>query len=135
MSTTSVLTFVCSICGDPSHDICVYCTKDACHLHRCQRCLRCSDCCECELPLSADEEIVPEPVIAEPPAAESAPAAPAVEPGALTLAGEGAAAPELSPTLTGTPAPLEPAEPGIPVPEEPEPEPEPDAPTEGNSGE
>jgi len=40
-------TFTCSICGDPSHAICVYCTKDACDNHLCVRCLRCSDCCEC----------------------------------------------------------------------------------------
>ena len=50
---TVVLT--CSICGEPSHDICVYCTKDACANHRCERCKRCSDCCECDVPLSAAE--------------------------------------------------------------------------------
>jgi hypothetical protein len=54
---TPTLTFACSICGDPSKDICVYCTKDACRNHRCTRCKRCSDCCECEVPLSAVEEI------------------------------------------------------------------------------
>lgn len=43
------LTFTCSICGEPSADICVYCTKDACANHRCLKCLRCSDCCECDL--------------------------------------------------------------------------------------
>jgi hypothetical protein len=52
MSTT-VLT--CSICSEPSTDICVYCTKDACTNHRCDRCKRCSDCCECDMPLSAEE--------------------------------------------------------------------------------
>jgi hypothetical protein len=52
----------CSICGEPSHDICVYCTKDACANHRCDRCKRCSDCCECDVPLSAEE------VHVEPPA-------------------------------------------------------------------
>jgi hypothetical protein len=46
-------TFVCSICGESSTDICVYCTKDTCANHRCLRCLRCSDCCECEVPLTA----------------------------------------------------------------------------------
>jgi hypothetical protein len=56
MGPTGTFTFVCSICADPSHDICVYCTKDVCRLHRCQRCLRCSDCCECESPLCLDEE-------------------------------------------------------------------------------
>ena len=49
------LTFVCSICGETSTDICVYCTKDTCANHRCLRCFRCSDCCECEVPLTAGE--------------------------------------------------------------------------------
>ena len=44
-------TFVCSICSEPSTEICVYCTKDACVNHRCERCRRCSDCCECEVRL------------------------------------------------------------------------------------
>jgi transcription elongation factor Elf1 len=47
--------FTCSICGEPSNEICVFCTKDACGNHRCERCKRCSDCCECEVPLSAEE--------------------------------------------------------------------------------
>lgn len=47
MSETA--TFICSICGEPSTDICVYCTKDACPNHRCTKCYRCSDCCECDL--------------------------------------------------------------------------------------
>jgi hypothetical protein len=46
MSDTA--TFVCSICGEPSHDICVTCTKDTCENHRCPKCLQCSDCCTCE---------------------------------------------------------------------------------------
>ncbi len=53
--TTEILTFTCSICGEPSHDICVACTKDACRNHRCERCKRCSDCCGCDVPLSAAE--------------------------------------------------------------------------------
>jgi hypothetical protein len=44
-------TFSCSICGDPSAQVCVWCTKDACPNHICSKCLRCSDCCECEVPL------------------------------------------------------------------------------------
>jgi hypothetical protein len=55
--------FTCSICGEPSMNICAYCTKDACGNHRCERCKRCSDCCECDMPLSAEEavaDIVPE---------------------------------------------------------------------------
>lgn len=59
--------FTCSICGEPSTEICVYCTKDACANHRCDRCKRCSDCCECEVPLSAKElhsEPEPEPITA-----------------------------------------------------------------------
>jgi len=43
------VTFACSICGEPSAEICVYCTKDACPNHRCEKCQRCSDCCQCEL--------------------------------------------------------------------------------------
>jgi hypothetical protein len=43
-------TFNCTICGDVSRHICVYCTKDTCGNHRCERCERCSDCCECEVP-------------------------------------------------------------------------------------
>jgi len=48
-------TFSCSICGDLSTQICVYCTKDACANHLCPKCQRCSDCCECEVPLDAQE--------------------------------------------------------------------------------
>jgi hypothetical protein len=46
-------TFSCSICGDTSTGICVYCTKDTCVNHLCRKCARCSDCCECEVPLDA----------------------------------------------------------------------------------
>ncbi len=42
-------TFACSICGEPSTGICVYCTKDTCANHLCEKCGRCSDCCQCEL--------------------------------------------------------------------------------------
>mgnify|MGYP003622980743 CR=1 FL=1 len=49
--------FVCSICSDPSTDICVFCTKDTCRNHRCDRCRRCSDCCECDVPLTSPEVI------------------------------------------------------------------------------
>ena len=61
---TPTLTFTCSICGEPSVSICVYCTKDACPNHLCERCFRCSDCCECDVRL--DEH--PEPVLAHEPA-------------------------------------------------------------------
>ncbi len=47
-----VATFTCSICNEASRDICVYCTKDACSNHLCERCRRCSDCCQCELALT-----------------------------------------------------------------------------------
>lgn len=40
-------TFTCSICGEASREICIFCTKDACGNHLCERCARCSDCCEC----------------------------------------------------------------------------------------
>jgi hypothetical protein len=46
---TETTTFTCNICSEPSTDICVYCTKDVCSNHRCEKCLRCSDCCQCEL--------------------------------------------------------------------------------------
>jgi hypothetical protein len=39
--------FSCSICGEPSSSICVYCTHDACGNHLCEKCGRCSDCCAC----------------------------------------------------------------------------------------
>jgi hypothetical protein len=55
---TPTLTFTCSICGEPSREICNYCTKDACSNHICDKCQRCSDCCECEVHL--DER--PQPV-------------------------------------------------------------------------
>ena len=48
---TPTLTFTCSICGEPSTSICVYCTKDACANHICDKCKRCSDCCNCEIHL------------------------------------------------------------------------------------
>ncbi len=54
MTAPSAL-FTCSICGEPSADICIYCTKDTCRNHRCVRCKRCSDCCQCDVPLSAEE--------------------------------------------------------------------------------
>lgn len=45
---TPVKQFECSICGEASTQICVWCTKDACENHLCAKCGRCSDCCECE---------------------------------------------------------------------------------------
>lgn len=47
--------FICSICGESSRDICVFCTKDACGNHLCERCHRCSDCCECDVRLRDHE--------------------------------------------------------------------------------
>lgn len=54
--TPTILTFTCSICGEPSTDICVFCTKDACSNHICNKCQRCSDCCECEIHLDEQAE-------------------------------------------------------------------------------
>jgi hypothetical protein len=51
--------FTCSICGDPSRAICVYCTKDACDNHLCERCLRCSDCCECGVRMDEPTSVTP----------------------------------------------------------------------------
>ncbi len=47
-------TFLCAICGEPSSRICIYCTKDSCDNHLCQKCHRCSDCCACEVPLETE---------------------------------------------------------------------------------
>jgi len=69
--TAGIATLLCSICGEPSHDICCYCTKDACTNHRCDRCKRCSDCCECDVPLSAAEAVTVEPPPIEIPPAEA----------------------------------------------------------------
>jgi len=98
MGPAGTLTFVCSICSEPSHEICVYCTKDVCHLHRCQRCLRCSDCCECESPVCLDEEITAEPVADTPIAGTPAPPeAPATAPPAIPDENAATANGELSP--------------------------------------
>jgi hypothetical protein len=72
--TVGTAVFACSICGEPSSEICTYCTKDACRNHRCDRCKRCSDCCECEEPLSAAEveAIVPPEASSEAPVANPA---------------------------------------------------------------
>jgi hypothetical protein len=65
--------FICSICGEPSSEICFCCTKDACANHRCDRCKRCSDCCECDVPLSAAEaQVAPEVEQPTPPEVEAA---------------------------------------------------------------
>ncbi len=50
-------TFTCSICGEGSREICVFCTKDTCTNHLCERCHRCSDCCECDMPLTRGEDV------------------------------------------------------------------------------
>jgi hypothetical protein len=88
--------FHCTICGEESTRICVWCTKDTCANHLCAKCGRCSDCCECEVPLdeaaqavptvheaapmeptpAAEPDAVPEP---EPAPVESAPAEPEVQ--------------------------------------------------------
>lgn len=49
---TPTATFTCNICGEPSGAICIYCTKDVCANHICDKCQRCSDCCECEVHLN-----------------------------------------------------------------------------------
>jgi L-lactate utilization protein LutB len=45
------MTFHCTICGEESTRICVWCTRDNCVNHLCEKCGRCSDCCECQVPL------------------------------------------------------------------------------------
>jgi hypothetical protein len=74
----AVMTFSCSICGETSHEICVFCTKDTCQNHMCERCHRCSDCCICETPIIRDKEAEPLPVeepLAEPKARDGEEAA------------------------------------------------------------
>jgi len=56
ISTSVPRAYTCSICGEPSTEICHYCTKDACANHLCQKCHYCSDCCHCEIPLDEHEE-------------------------------------------------------------------------------
>ena len=46
--------FACTICAEPSTQICAWCTKDTCSSHLCGRCRRCSDCCPCERPLPSE---------------------------------------------------------------------------------
>ena len=74
---TPTLTFTCSICGEPSGSICVYCTKDACSNHVCEKCGRCSDCCECEIRL--DDHPEPRVHLHEAPPVEAVEAVEAVE--------------------------------------------------------
>jgi hypothetical protein len=54
--------FSCSICSEPSTQICTWCTKDACNNHLCPHCLRCSDCCDCELGLDPEPQTAPPPI-------------------------------------------------------------------------
>ena len=82
-------TFVCSICGEPSTEICVYCTKDTCVNHRCVRCKRCSDCCECGVALAEEDllnahEAEPVPAVHEQPPPPQ-PAAPEAAPDDIGL--------------------------------------------------
>lgn len=53
---TAVMAFTCSICGESSQEICVFCTKDTCDNHMCQKCHCCSDCCVCETPVIREKQ-------------------------------------------------------------------------------
>jgi hypothetical protein len=53
----AIFTFTCTICGEPSRDICEYCTKDTCGNHLCVRCRRCSDCCDCDFKAVDDNDL------------------------------------------------------------------------------
>ncbi len=102
----SAAVFTCSICGEPSTQICAYCTKDACANHRCVRCKRCSDCCECEVPLSA-EELPSEETDAELAAQPPAEVAPLIEQSVFAEPVE-----SIDPdNLTDFAAPIDPADP------------------------
>jgi len=48
---TPAAQFRCYICEAPSSRICLFCTKDACDNHLCEKCGHCSDCCTCEIHL------------------------------------------------------------------------------------
>ena len=63
--------FQCAICEEESNQICVYCTKDTCGNHICEKCLRCSDCCGCEVPLEEYREPAVEAVLAQAAGAET----------------------------------------------------------------
>ena len=91
--TAETAIFTCSICSEPSSQICVYCTKDVCGNHRCERCKRCSDCCGCDVPLSAAEPEPPQAVITE----SATPVQPQDEPA----------------TAEASPEPVEPTQPGF----------------------
>jgi hypothetical protein len=71
--------FHCTICGEESTRICVWCTKDTCANHLCAKCGRCSDCCECEVPLEERVHAAAPPV-EEPTPMPGEPAPPVEEP-------------------------------------------------------
>ena len=71
------MAFTCSICGEPSTQICARCTKDTCGNHLCEKCLCCSDCCECELALDEPPHAEPLHTVFQAPGPEPEPAAPA----------------------------------------------------------
>jgi hypothetical protein len=73
--------FTCSICGEGSTRICVWCTKDACENHLCEKCQRCSDCCECEVRLAEPVHEAARPMVrAAAPGPESEPQLPPPDP-------------------------------------------------------
>jgi hypothetical protein len=52
---TEQTVFTCTICGEPSETLCVWCAKDTCANHLCPKCRRCSDCCDCDQRPTAPE--------------------------------------------------------------------------------
>lgn len=95
------MTFQCTICEQESTRICVYCTKDACDIHLCDRCHRCSDCCSCEIPLDNHR-----PVAAAVPDAGTDPAIEMAIP-------DGSTGPAIEPAVPGAGTEL-PSEPTVP---------------------
>lgn len=96
-------TYECSICNEPSLEICVRCTKDACPNHRCGRCKACSDCCECEVPLTEPEpymaavaSVQAEPIQAEPIQDEAGASHETVEAADLPMPPEASEEPDLN---------------------------------------
>ena len=136
--------FVCTICEEESTQICVWCTKDTCANHLCEKCGRCSDCCECDVPLtepSHDSQMLggagiqpANSLLAEPelesPAEPELDRAPA--PGPDVLAAPGGAGIQPANSLLPAPQPDAIAAPEPSAPAEPEPHPLP-APSPENS--
>jgi len=102
--------FACSICEQESTKICVFCTKDACDNHLCERCGCCSDCCECEVPL---DEAAAHPHATAPSEAEHAGTPEEPAPSEPTTIPEATTPPEAYPAALDPPPPEPPETPEV----------------------